>query len=117
MSVYDSDVLQKFTMYRLAFDLGIVPLEPDAGDVNCALKDTSPQDARVAKRKFRKLWRRISKGGHKPASHYAEAMIPHMSRNKWCRKMGAWATLYWKSAEIVEKMREEGVNPDEDVVE
>lgn len=116
MNMYDSD-LQKFMMYRLAFERGIVPLEPDAGDVNRVLRDTSPQEARAAKRKFRKLWRKISRGGYKPASHYAESMIPYMDRNKWCRKMGTWATLYWESADLIEKMRIESVNRGEDVVE
>ena len=38
-----------------ALELGVVPV---SGNIDAALSSLSPSDARKAKRKFRKLWRR-----------------------------------------------------------
>lgn len=48
-------------IYHVMFEAGIVPMETPDMDMTRPLKDTSPEEARVLKRKFRKVWRRLVK--------------------------------------------------------
>jgi len=107
----------RFFMYYLAIELGIAPAEPDSGNMNLAMKNMPPIESKAMKRKFRKMWRRIEAGGYKPASYYAESLRPRMRGNKWYRKMAVWATLYWESATLLEKVKQESVNLVEEAVE
>lgn len=43
------------------FELGIVPIENESFDIRRALEQIPADDARKAKRKFRKLWRKLVK--------------------------------------------------------
>jgi hypothetical protein len=58
---YDNPI-KKFFMTTVAFQKGIVPIESPLHDVNRALATLSPEEARTAKRKFRKLWRKLAAG-------------------------------------------------------
>jgi bisphosphoglycerate-dependent phosphoglycerate mutase len=49
------------------FNAGIVPMEDPKMDVRKALENVSEEEARVLKRKFRKLWRKLEKAEKKPA--------------------------------------------------
>ena len=45
----------------VAINMGISPIENVAHDVNRILGTLSPDDARAARRKFRKIWRTIAR--------------------------------------------------------
>lgn len=48
-------------IYHVMFQAGIVPMETPDMDMTRPLKDISPEEARVFKRKFRKVWRKLAK--------------------------------------------------------
>ena len=50
--------LERFLVHDACFKAGIIPLETSNADVGVSLKQLPPDEARKAKRKFRKLWRR-----------------------------------------------------------
>ena len=47
---------------NLAINMGIAPIDVVHHDANRALASLSPEDQRIAKRKFRKLWRSLARG-------------------------------------------------------
>lgn len=54
--------LEKMLSATVMIGLGIVPFDSTMTDVNTALESmTSKEDARVMKRKFRKLWRKSAR--------------------------------------------------------
>lgn len=48
-------------IHSVMFQLGILPIEDPLLDMRRPLKDISPEEARVLKRKFRKLWRKAAR--------------------------------------------------------
>jgi len=48
-------------IHSIMFELGILPIEKTTLDMQRALKQLSPEEARQLKRKFRKLWRKAMK--------------------------------------------------------
>lgn len=52
---------EKAILYHIAFDAGILPIEDINTDINRSLSSVSPEEARVFKRKFRKIWRKAIK--------------------------------------------------------
>lgn len=48
-------------IYSVMFELGILPMEKTTLDMQRALKQLTPEEARQLKRKFRKLWRKAMK--------------------------------------------------------
>lgn len=64
--MFKSD-LERSLFYSLSFQMGILPPEPPNfmhlafPNMNIALDQLSKEDARKAKRKFRKVWRRLLK--------------------------------------------------------
>ena len=59
----DKNPLVAILQRKLALDAGILPFDdcPRRFDFNKFLESMPPDEARIAKRKFRKLWRRISR--------------------------------------------------------
>lgn len=55
------DELTKKVAFALMLEMGIVPIESPTKDVRTALESLTPEEARKAKRKFRKLWRKAAK--------------------------------------------------------
>lgn len=53
--------VNKLLMSTMWLTLGIAPLEKTQLDVNRMLASLPPEEARVMRRKFRKLWRRYAK--------------------------------------------------------
>lgn len=53
--------LEKMLNQTIMIGMGIVPIENLNTDVSGALEASSKEDARVMKRKFRKLWRKAAK--------------------------------------------------------
>lgn len=62
--------IRRFVIHTVMMEAGIVPLEDPYADVNRALRDIDPEEARRLKRKFRKLWRKACRKekSYKPAS-------------------------------------------------
>lgn len=48
-------------IHTIMFELGILPMEKTTLDMQRALKQLTPEEARQLKRKFRKLWRKAMK--------------------------------------------------------
>jgi hypothetical protein len=54
-----SNDLHKFLCYEICFSLGIIPLQHFDTRVDEILQQMDPLEARKAKRKFRKLWKKV----------------------------------------------------------
>lgn len=66
----------QFAAWTVAIEEGIVPLSFVTTDVNIALANTPPDEARRTKRKFRKLWRKVYKQSQRNArGHYHEQLL------------------------------------------
>lgn len=48
-------------IHAVHFEQGIVPIEDPVLDIRRALKELPPEEQRILKRKFRKLWRKLMK--------------------------------------------------------
>lgn len=55
------DIVTMFLMETVFHEAGLAPIKTIHHDYNRILADLSPEEARIAKRKFRKLWRRTAK--------------------------------------------------------
>lgn len=66
--------VDKAFIHSVMFELGILPIEDPTLDMRVPLRQLSPEEARVIKRKFRKMWRKCMKAevGH-PKGKQAEA--------------------------------------------
>lgn len=64
--------VNKLLMSTMWLTLGIAPLENVRLDVNKMLSSLSHEEARIMRRKFRKLWRRYAKLDIKAAKRTAE---------------------------------------------
>lgn len=53
--------VDKAFIHSVMFDLGIVPIEDPVLDMRVPIKQLTAEEARVVKRKFRKLWRKCMK--------------------------------------------------------
>lgn len=53
--------VDKAFIHSVMFEMGILPIEDPTLDMRVPLRQLSPEEARVIKRKFRKLWRRLMK--------------------------------------------------------
>lgn len=51
--------VDKAFIHSVMFELGILPIEDPTLDMRVPLRQMSPEEARVIKRKFRKLWRKL----------------------------------------------------------
>lgn len=65
--------VDKAFIHQVMFELGILPIEDPTLDMRVPLKQLSPEEARVLKRKFRKLWRKCMKAEIGPAGKMADA--------------------------------------------
>jgi hypothetical protein len=52
--------VDKAFVQSVMFELGVIPIQEIAHDMRVPLKQLDPVEARVLKRKFRKLWRKYS---------------------------------------------------------
>lgn len=50
--------VDKAFIHSVMFELGILPIEDPTLDMRVPLRQLSPEDARIIKRKFRKMWRK-----------------------------------------------------------
>ena len=66
--------VDKAFIHSVMFELGILPIEDPVLDMRVPLRTLTPEEARVIKRKFRKIWRKCMKDqvGH-PKGKHAEA--------------------------------------------
>lgn len=79
--------VDKAFISTVMFELGIIPIEDPNLDMRVPLKQLSPDEARVLKRKFRKLWRKYMK-------RMATAQVNNVARVKLIRgKFGAGKTV------------------------
>ena len=53
--------IEKMFVQSVMFEHGIVPIENIRFDVSRALAATSPEEARILRRKFRKMWRKLAR--------------------------------------------------------
>lgn len=53
--------VDKAFIYDVMFKMGILPIEDPTLDMRVPLRQLPPKEARVVKRKFRKLWRKYMK--------------------------------------------------------
>ena len=60
--------VDKFFIHQTMFDLGIIPMEDASLDMRRPLNALPPEEARIAKRKFRKLWRKCMRRGYNTSS-------------------------------------------------
>lgn len=60
-------------IHAVHFEQGIVPIEDPVLDIRRALKDLPPEEQRVLKRKFRKLWRKFMRDQVSSAGKRGEA--------------------------------------------
>ena len=67
--------VDKAFIHGVMFQLGIVPIEEPGLDMRMPLKELTPEDARVLKRKFRKLWRKYMKELAKSENHPGRAKV------------------------------------------
>lgn len=77
----DLPTLTKALFYAESFEAGILPVQPHE-DATRALAQLTPLEARAAKRKFRKQWRRIMKkelreASGKRATNYVKSRYGH----------------------------------------
>lgn len=68
----DLRALDRVFIHTVMFNVGIIPMEDPGHDVSRVLAQLSPEDARKARRKFRKLWRKEIKSEQKK-SHSRDA--------------------------------------------
>lgn len=70
-------------LHSACFEQGIVPIEDPALDIRRALRTLPPEEARVMKRKFRKLWRRYLAEANKknPKSKATQTRALGMSKH------------------------------------
>lgn len=70
----DMRPVDKAFIHSVMFELGILPIEDPTLDMRVPLRTIDPAEARVIKRKFRKMWRKLMKAqlGH-PNEKQAEA--------------------------------------------
>lgn len=54
------DIVTMFLMESVFHEAGLVPIKTIHHDYNRILSDLSPDEARTARRKFRKMWRRTA---------------------------------------------------------
>jgi hypothetical protein len=50
--------VDKVFIHSVMFEMGILPIEDPTLDMRVPLRQMSPEEARIIKRKFRKLWRK-----------------------------------------------------------
>jgi hypothetical protein len=62
--------LERFLTHMIMWEMGIVPLDELEGGVDKILVQMSPEDEKSARRKFRKIWRNLSKSGNKNFQKY-----------------------------------------------
>lgn len=53
--------VDKAFIHTVMFEMGVLPIEDPTLDMRVPLKQLTPEEARVLKRKFRKLWRKCMK--------------------------------------------------------
>lgn len=53
--------VDKAFIHTVMFELGILPIEDPVLDMRVPLRQLTPEEARVVKRKFRKLWRKLAR--------------------------------------------------------
>jgi hypothetical protein len=53
------DIVRSFFLETVSHQLGIVPIKKIHFDYNRILAELPPEEARAAKRKFRKMWRKF----------------------------------------------------------
>jgi len=70
-----SSIEKAFISYVM-LKLGIVPIDDLRLDVQRSMKNTPPAEARAMKRKFRKLWRKLSKEQKKAVNKRAFYVEP-----------------------------------------
>ena len=56
---------EKILYVTFALEHGIIPSETFSQDMQAELDKLTPEQAQIAKRKFRKLWRRVVRDGDK----------------------------------------------------
>ncbi len=69
--------VDKAFIHSVMFELGILPIEDPTLDMRVPLRQLSPEEARVVKRKFRKMWRKCMKAqvGNPKGKHDAVKAI------------------------------------------
>lgn len=53
--------VDKAFIHSIMFEMGVLPIEDPTLDMRVPLRQMTPEEARVIKRKFRKLWRKCMK--------------------------------------------------------
>ena len=64
------NTLERFLTHMIMWEMGIIPLDELEGGVDKILLQMSPEDERVARRKFRKRWRKVGEKGNKNFQTY-----------------------------------------------
>lgn len=116
-------------LQHLSLEKGIIPISLMGEERDAAMASLSPEEQRVAKRKYRKLWRKAAKskkaskadkrklgfgaGSRTPNVNNPAAGAPPTDVQRAYRKSEVYINLYMKVLEIVGKIK----GKDEDVPE
>lgn len=69
------DIVRNFFLETVSHQLGIVPIKKIYFDYNRILADLPPEEARAAKRKFRKMWRKFAADEKRAGQKYLKASL------------------------------------------
>lgn len=74
--------VDKAFIYTIMFEFGILPIEDPVLDMRVPLRQLAPEQARIVKRKFRKLWRKLvrDRAAHMKNKSAAGKHLPHLSK-------------------------------------
>lgn len=98
--------VQRALLHELMFREGIIPMETHAMDVSRVLAQLSPDEARKAKRKFRKLVRKLR---NKTDSFIETLENGKPTRHqKRLRKLDVWRSFMVTVDKIIYDLLEEG---------
>lgn len=110
--------LHRFILFDTALEMGLVPLLTGDDDLKEALQQMDPEEARYAKRKYRKLWRKlvinrfISKHH---ANKYYGVGFPQPSRGQLnTRKHFVFYEILRRAGERLRDLKNNVEHPEED---
>lgn len=101
------NALEKPLAWSICFQNGIIPIDSVAGDMRKVLKKLSPEDERIAKRKFRKQWRKLAKKKTKRNKFESKNRAP-TTRQQHERKLMVVQDVSRKIQDIVARLPQPG---------